>query len=128
VISTTVSTIVTMTATATAAAATAYPGCGPDNFISSRNGNSINSVYSSSTNARAYLSYTSSDAIGCCQICQADSLCGGFAWSLGTCYTLELYTCTPASVIQQYEGTNGNMDQGFVVGDGNCGQTQWDGN
>jgi hypothetical protein len=57
-----------------------------------------------------------------------DSLCGVFGWGLGTCYKLQLRTCITTEVAAQYQAPISEGAQAsFVVGDGNCGQLQWDG-
>ncbi|KAI1345631.1 hypothetical protein F5Y01DRAFT_299978 [Xylaria sp. FL0043] len=128
----TTTTTVTTTVTNSVAAPTPYyAACGPDNIVSSANGNSA--VDEFFYGLPGYQSSCTPDAYSCCVACFTSTVpCFATLWFYGECDMITSTTATCAAGVP-YGGSfqtdpSDRSSDGFVVSNGPCGTLQDAGN
>ncbi|TIA60818.1 hypothetical protein D6C77_03877 [Aureobasidium pullulans] len=115
-------TTTTTTITVLQPTATVLAQCAANNLISSVNGAGIDTA-SSSNSAFAFTDAAS--ATDCCNICANTAGCEGFAYG-GPCYILyaDNGQCSPGQSVATFYTNPGD---GFVIGNGQCGEYSYGG-
>ncbi|KAH7110907.1 hypothetical protein B0J11DRAFT_586107 [Dendryphion nanum] len=106
---------------------TAYPGCGPDNFINSANGYGINYWWLSGTKLPDTVSFPSNNAEACCRACFDRSDCTATSWTGNRCELYLSNTCQPQNILFWYGIGPPTPPGSWVFSNGNCGRFGWDG-
>jgi hypothetical protein len=106
----------------TKAAPTPYPGCQPDNFISSHDGSSLNGFDAGALNYRS-TSYPFTGDVDCCQLCQQlDTTCAFFSTRDGSCNLYNTDLCNPQYLVFRYFSSGlTSFPKDWTFGNGNCG-------